>query len=667
MNGARLNTNSIRYILYNMHFVRKHWEQLLETGFLIFVFITSQLPLRDFDIWFHIKSGQYFVAHHGLTFAEPFSFAAYGRPWTPYEWLFQVGMYGLSLVGLWTIPPVIAAFITTLYYFFLKILKDIFSLNIWVRLVMTFSLYAAGFEFYTARPHIIAYTFFIITLYLILMRVYKGKNWIWWTPLITLVWTNLHSTAFLGFGFMLVFASIALVRRNFTVMRDLITVACINAAVTILPPLGATGYQLLWKFFTEREFLGHFIAEWSSTLDTLEYNPTGFFIYTGTSVVTIALFLWMVIKEKKWLAHLWGLPFIFTIIMGFTAVRNLYLGTIAMYILISACIPFLSHWPVRFRTRKLLWAVLAIALIVANGELLYLKRQSTVNGRLYYPIYSVRFAAKYLMGNMFNDYTYGGYVLYSVYPTLSVFIDGRSDVYLDHEMPDYLNLSINKNMPDPEYRAFLMSFFDKYHIDFAIIPTAKHNVFRKIGSVISSDPAWALVFWDDSSEIFVKRNGKNDAVIAQFESKAATPYLQNPFDPKNVEQALFEYKRMDAIVKTARTDNAIGFIDMQQGKFTEAKKRFEEALTHDPVFESPYMNLAELAGKDGNLAIAIALYQKAKNIAPDRGLIYIRLGQLMLEQNSDDREAVRALWTEGVKNTIDADAKAKLTSLLSTL
>ena len=63
--------------------------------FLSTIFFAVVMPLRDFDIWFHVKSGEV-MAKQGLIYHDVFSYTANGRDWAPYEWLFQVTTYYFS-------------------------------------------------------------------------------------------------------------------------------------------------------------------------------------------------------------------------------------------------------------------------------------------------------------------------------------------------------------------------------------------------------------------------------------------------------------------------------------------------------------------------------------------------------------------------------------------
>jgi hypothetical protein len=43
-------------------------------------------------------------------------------------------------------------------------------------------------------------------------------------------------------------------------------------------------------------------------------------------------------------------------------------------------------------------------------------------------------------GNLFNDYNWGGYVLWELTPAYSTFVDGRTDVFSPEVFEDYLLL-----------------------------------------------------------------------------------------------------------------------------------------------------------------------------------------------------------------------------------
>lgn len=654
-----------------LSFLKKYRTPIIEGLYLSLIFFISRLPMRDYDIWFHLKSGELFVKQGHLQFTEVFSHTAAGRLWIPYEWLFQVTVYLLDItIGRWVLPNFIGLFVVATHVLFLRILRKIFSVPLLISILMSFVFFASTYEFNTVRPHVVAYTFVVATMYIGLLRLLKGTRRLWVLLPITLAWSNLHSTAFLSWGLTLSFACIAAFtwfkeknQKMLITARDLLIAAVICGVITILPPLRTLDYRLLWEFYTDRKFLGLFIAEWAPP--TIADNPLGVTSYMGLFALSIVLLTMLLRRKKHILSHLWVAPFILIELTAFSAVRNVFLGIFSATILVGYAAGTLWQ-ETKMLVRYALFVPIGIGIGIFFFLLLAGKQHQYATMRFYYPIQSTKFVAKYLRGNVFNDYSYGGYVLYRVYPRLQVFIDGRADVYRCCEMRNYMTLSTNKNLTDDEYKQFLDTFWDTYHISFAMIQVPKHNVFRKIGKVLRNDPQWALVFWDDESEVFVRRDGKNDAIIQALEAKAATPYLRDPFPKGKIEQALFEYERMDKIAQSAHTSNAIGYINLLEGNYEDARKRFLEAIDMDPTFESPYMNLGELAARDGNVDAAIDYYQKALFHTRDRGLIYIRLGQLVL-QKIGDRTIVRKIWENGVNNTVDTDAREQLKSLLKTL
>ncbi len=650
--------------------LKKYLPWIYELAFLGFIFHWARLPLRDFDIWFHIKAGEY-IAQHGVTFLEPFSYSAAGRQWIIFEWGFQLFVYWLSLIGLWIIPPVIGIVTCILFYTLNRILRLVGHVSTGTALFLSFFFFSSTFEFYTARPHVIAYTFLAVHLYVILLFLHRKRNLLWMTPFLTLIWTNIHSTGFLSWGMLVAFGCISIVQMLLTkeneykkVSKTLFLYALINAGVTLLPPKIWRDYELLYTFFINREFLGNFVAEWGAP--TSQDNPLGVFLYYILAGLATTGYIIAWFRDSKKHSLLLMAPFFIMGAMGFTAARNVFPGIFGFVVILArvwnSVMPTITkHW------MKITVWVLTVLVLIFYFRLLVMKRYTIKTTRYYYPVNAAEFAKKYLKGRMFNDYNYGGYMMYAVYPELQILIDGRAEVYLCCEMHDYIKLATQKRLDDASYLAFVNDYFSKYNINFAIIVTQKHNVMRRIARLLNTDPSWSLVFWDDDSQVFVKRDGVNDAILQKLETKAATPYLRNPFNPSNIDRALAEYERMDAIVKSARTSNALGYIYLQQGEYEKAIERFEDAVSRDATFESPLMNLAELALKDGDRTKAIDLYRKALSLADDRGLIYIRLGELLLQQSKNNADEVKTLWQRGVDKTVDEDARKDLMDRLTRL
>lgn len=601
-----------------------------------------------------MKSGE-IIAKQGIVHHDVFSYNTKDREWYPYEWLFQVAMYGVKTAfGLWIIPYITALVITAWMVSLYLVLQYIVRTNVWISLGLTFFYYVSTYEFFSARPHIFAYLFLTLTLLLILLYLYRNKNLLWMTIPITLAWTNLHGSIFLAIYFFAAFTVIALISHQKTKAKTLGLFTLLTAVLTILPPLWLTQYRLLWIFFRERAFISTFIDEWTP----LSTNTNGFIFFTVAALFAftgIGIAFWRTKDKTRILLILPLLPFF---LMAYMASRNIVLGYLAAVIFLGWVI---AAFPQNLRRWKIPVLGAAVLVLVLYVWMLWQKRTPQ---RFYYPEGAVQFIlSQKLAGHMFNEYGYGGYLLYNLYPAQQVFYDGRTDLYLCCEMPDTLKLAKQKLEPDEKYKELLDWLWNKYDISFVLMRTEKHTVLRKIARVLTNDADWSLVYWDDHSQIFVRHNGKNDTLLERLGATAATPYERNPYLPGQEKTAMVEYSQMMGISDSARTRNAIGYLLMKQQKQDEAKIEFEKAMSLDPLFESPYMNIAELAVKAGDVNTAIYLYQEAMKLAPDRGLIYIRLGQLYKDEAHDLNTAKR-VWQVGLQKTVDEDAKKTLTGLL---
>jgi hypothetical protein len=65
-------------------------------------FIIAFFKITDSDVWWHLKTGEYILAH-GIPSTDPFSFTAAGNHWVTHEWLAEVLFYLLYKLGGFTL------------------------------------------------------------------------------------------------------------------------------------------------------------------------------------------------------------------------------------------------------------------------------------------------------------------------------------------------------------------------------------------------------------------------------------------------------------------------------------------------------------------------------------------------------------------------------------
>lgn len=95
-------------------------------------------------------------------------------------------------------------------------------------------------------------------------------------------------------------------------------------------------------------------------------------------------------------------------------------------------------------------------------------------------------------GALFNDYGWGGYLIWKLYPERLVFVDGRADVYGDALVEEYLSAEGGEQ----GWRATL----DRHNVRTVMIkPDAA------LASLLREDAGWSKVFEDEQAAIFFKR------------------------------------------------------------------------------------------------------------------------------------------------------------------
>ena len=148
--------------------------------------------LGDGDTGWHIRIGEWILAHGQVPRQDMFSFTMPGQPFFAWEWLWDVGAAWLhqrwGLAGVVTASLLVIAFSTVLLY------RLIYRRcgNPLVSIVLTGLASAGASIHWLARPHLLTMLMMLVFLTL-LERVREGHTaWLWSLPVLMILWTNLH-------------------------------------------------------------------------------------------------------------------------------------------------------------------------------------------------------------------------------------------------------------------------------------------------------------------------------------------------------------------------------------------------------------------------------------------------------------------------------------------
>lgn len=182
-----------------------HWmPSLVDVAFLmpiLFLFVRlggAKMLLGDGDTGYHVRTGQWILAHGRVPDRDIFSFTKAGEPWFAWEWLWDVIFgwlhqhWGMAAVVIASML-VISATSALLY----RLVRRKCG-NALIAIAVTFLVAAGSSIHWLARPHLFT-LLFVVIFYGMLERVREGQSRLLIAlPFLTVLWTNLHGGFFVG-------------------------------------------------------------------------------------------------------------------------------------------------------------------------------------------------------------------------------------------------------------------------------------------------------------------------------------------------------------------------------------------------------------------------------------------------------------------------------------
>jgi len=192
--------------------------QLLALSFLLILMagiaFDSRTTVRDPDIWWHLKTGDWIVQNHVVPYVGIFSRTAETRPWIAYSWGYEVllsraySWFGLIGFGLFGILLTVA--VAFALFWMLRRLSGSF----WVAWILALIGSFAFLFSLMPRPVFVSMILFMVVLTFLLGAQRSGKvQLLWWLPLLFALWANIHIQFIYGLFVVGLFMGINLLQR----------------------------------------------------------------------------------------------------------------------------------------------------------------------------------------------------------------------------------------------------------------------------------------------------------------------------------------------------------------------------------------------------------------------------------------------------------------------
>lgn len=471
--------------------------------FFSIVFGGPRLFNNDGDLGRHITIGNYILETGMIPTSDLFSHTLYGERLVPHEWLAQV-LFALAhrVMGL-SGDVLLAALLGALTI--LIVYEELIKRGT-LRLVALFvsALVAVvSSVHWLARPHM--FTFLLVALWAYgLERFYKNENKrIWLFPLLMLLWVNTHGAFIAGFVILGAYGADWLWEylrgRGAKAMGwQLLLVGILSFAVTFINPSG----WYLWGTsvgYVSNDFM---------TSHTVEYLSPDFHerdVWPFLFMIAFALFA---LTQDRKLQLRDALLLAGWTAMSLYSVRNLPLFAVitapTYAVLVQDWAEKMLNWlkpasgprESENTLRGYVWVVATILFFgFVLGRGIPIDQKGTGNVWLpdKMPVQAVDWLEQNPQdGKIFNQFVWGGYLLYRVWPDELVFIDGQTDFYGETLMREYIEvITLTDGWED---------ILTRHNVAWMLIP--RHEM---LAQHIYTDENWIVIYEDNTSVIF-RRN-----------------------------------------------------------------------------------------------------------------------------------------------------------------
>ncbi len=476
--------------------------QLFALSFLLILMAAiafeSRTTVRDPDLWWHLKVGDWIVEHHAVPFVGIFSRTAGTHPWIAYSWGYEVllsrsyawfGLVGLALFGV--LLTVAVAFV--LFWMLHRL-----SGRFWVAWILSLVGCLAYLFSLMPRPVFVTMILFTIVLALLLEAQRTGRmQLLWWLPLLFVLWANIHIQFIYGLFVVGLFMGINLLQR---------LASWVGIQLAFLQPPTLPLSELMGILFAcfAATFFGPYTYHLYHVVAAYSNSHVPYFIIQELSAFSFKTFnhyLVLLLTAGAFFAVGWPKKLdlfklsllIIASVVAFRTARD------AWFVCICAA-AFIADLPAGERPRTPALKLPELAGVgVVFAILLWLTARNVGFNTpdldraisREYAVDAANFVRRNsLPGPLYNHLDWGGFLIWYL-PQYPVVVDGRNDLYGDE-----LDLLVYKSSQGESYTS------DPYLNEAGLVLLPQKLPLAKL---LTIDSRFRLVYQDPLSVVFVRK------------------------------------------------------------------------------------------------------------------------------------------------------------------
>ena len=500
---------AVRESLANVHLSSR---KLLVFVFFLMIFTVAARPITDPDFWWHLKTGQYVLQTRSIPHTDIFSSFHFGKEWVTHEWLSEVFIFaGYQIFG-YAGLIVIFALIISLSFF---ICYRTFRGRVGHPYVIGFALLLGAFSTlptWGVRPQMFSLLFASVFLAIIDNHVRTGgTEKLWWLVPLMICWVNLHAGFAIGLG-LIALTIIGVMLDGFVAPEDAVAsiwsrtrsltfVLLASVAAVILNPNGLRIYSYPLETLRSHAMMKYITEWWSPDFHEPMFQPLAILMLSTFAVMALSQkraslreLLLMAVTCAAALRSARNIPFFALVAIPLLAEHSW------LWITGQRWSQFLMRPEKRETGRGALTKVaLNVLVLILIPSTLAFVRVSQAAGKQNltssenFPVAAADFLTRRQLAQpIYNEYGWGGYLIWRLYPDYRIYIDGRADVYGDAFVEEFLRVHDG----GPNWREPL----DRQGIRTVIVKRE-----APVARLLAEDSGWSNVFQDPQAVIFTKK------------------------------------------------------------------------------------------------------------------------------------------------------------------
>lgn len=480
-------------------------QDIIFIFFFYLVLVLGTNLFRDGDPGRHITFGRYILSTLTIPQTDLYAYTTHDVLLPPYEWLAQI-VFGtsynlLGLSGVVLVAAFVLATALTLTY------KEMLRRQVPRLIAFGFTFWAAILTMihWLARPHIFSLLFLAILVPRLARLANGEKVPLGQFPVIMLFWANTHAGFILAFAIWFAYIAgnlwenfVSHKKLNNPVLQKLLLTAILSFAATLLNPSGWD----LWKFLTG--FIGNdYLIEIAGETRSVDFHGVSGWMVSLTLALIILTLSRSMLKRpvaESFLIAGW-------MMIGLYGIRNIPQFAVVVIPLVAEhvktileSIPSLKRLEQQITSLEAqlhgrVWSIIACIILVAllaKGVKLDSAKQGYHFNIQEYPVDAVNWLEDNpQQGYMFNYFSWGGYLIYRLWPDYQVFLDGQM-IYIEPLVRDYEQII----HADPGWERTV----DQYDIQWILVPGNE-----RIAQTLLDNPKWQMIYEDQTATIFRKR------------------------------------------------------------------------------------------------------------------------------------------------------------------